>query len=655
MWQRRFASRPDVLGLPIVINDRVFTIAGVGPSRFAGTEPLAPDVWVTTAMQATAVPGAALLNDRSTPWLLVVGRLAGGVSLDAATAGLTVTARRLALAFPSPTRPSAITVARGTFFTIDPQLWPIIVLVLSIVALVLAIACANVANLVLARATMRQRELAIRLAIGASRWRVLRGLMVETLLLSLGGGAAGLLLTTWVLSALYPIGLSLLPFEWGSVVLDLSPDLRVFGYTFAIAAVAGVLLAMVPGLQSSSPQISSALHDDATLFGTRVKRSTLRHALVIVQVATCLALLTGAGLLARGLQRARALDLGFSVNDVVFTEYDLRRRGYSPRLADDYNRSLADAIRPAVPAGSVALTSHVPLHGGIVRAAIRPEGRTESVTCVRTNVSASYFSVLGMSMTTGRPFSDAESAVGAPVAIVSDGLAARFWPGADPLGRRLTIEGVPVPLTVVGTVRDSANGSLWREKEMAIYLPAGLADPRALHVIVRTNGDPAALAGELRDRARRLDARVTFRATPLAKLLELWILPSRVAAIAAAVLGFLALALASIGLYGVLGYTVAHRTRELGIRIALGATRGDVVRLILRDGARLVFGGAGGGLLGALVIGRLLRQFLFDIGAFDPVAFLLVPLLLCAVSLVACYVPARRAARIEPLEALRSD
>jgi predicted permease len=577
------------------------------------------------------------------------------VSPEAAESGLTVTARRLALAFPSPTRPTAVTVTRGTFFTIDPPLWPIIGLVFSIVALVLAIACANVANLVLARATMRQRELAIRLAIGASRWRVLRGLMVETLLLSLGGGAAGLLLTTWVLSALYPIGVSLLPFEWGSVVLDLSPDLRVFGYTFAIAAVAGVLLALVPGLQFSSGRISSALHNDAALVGTRVKRSTLRHGLVVVQVATCLALLTGAGLLARGLQRARALDLGFSVNGVVFTEYDLRRRGYSPGVADEYNRSLVDAARPAVPPGSVALTSHVPLHGGIVRAAIRPEGRTESVTCIQTNVSGSYFSVLGMPLTAGRPFSDAESDGGAPVAIVSNGLAARFWPGGDPLDRRLTIEGVPVPLTVIGTVRDAANGSLWREKEMAIYLPAGLADPRTLHVIARTSGDPAALTGELRDRARRLDARVTFRATTLEQLLELWILPSRVAAVAAAVLGVLALALASIGLYGMLGYTVAHRTRELGIRIALGATRGDVVRLILRDGARLVLGGAAVGLLGALAIGRLLRQFIFDIGAFDPVAFLLVPLLLCAVSLVACYVPARRASRIEPLDALRSD
>jgi len=654
MWQRRFGSRADVLGSRILVNDRDFTVVGVGPSRFAGTEPLSPDVWVTTAMQSTAVPGPTLLSDRSTPWLLVVGRL-GAASPDAAAAGLTVVARRLALAFPSTTRPSAVTLAPGTFFTIDPPLWPFIFLVLSLVALVLAIACANVANLVLARATSRQRELAIRLAIGASRMRLFRGLLVEMLLLSVSGGAAGLLLAAWALSALYPIGLSLIPFEWGSVVVDLSPDLRVFTYTFAIAVGAGILLALFAGLQSSSPRISPGLHNDSTLVGTRLKRSTVRHALVVAQVAACLALLIGAGLLARGLQRARALDLGFTTNGVVFTEYDLRRRGYSPRAADDYNRSLAEAVLPAAQGSSVALTSHVPLHGGITRAAVQPEGRTDSAICIQTNVSASYFSVLGIPLTRGRTFSETESDTGSPVAIVSDGLAARFWPGAEPLGRRLTIKGVPVPLTVIGTARDASEGSLWREKEMAIYLPAGAADPRTLQVVARTAGNAGTLAGKLRDRARRLDARVTFRATPLEKLLELWILPSRVAAVAAGVLGLLALVLAMVGLYGMLGYTVAQRTREIGVRMALGATARDVVRLILADGARLVLGGAAAGMLGAVVVGRLLRQFVFDVGAFDPAAFVLVPLLLCAVSLVACYVPARRATQIAPLEALRNE
>jgi predicted permease len=652
LWQRRFAANPQVVGSAIAINDRIFTIAGVGPSRFAGTEPLAPDVWVAAAMQTAIIPGSALLPDRSKAWLLVVGRLNTGVSRDAAEAALTVTARRLALAFPSASRPAAVTVVRGTFFTVDPELWPIILLVLAVVGMVLAIACANVANLVLARATVRQRELAIRLAIGASRWRIVRQLITETLLLSVLGGAAGLLLTMWVLAALYPIGLSLLPFEWGSVVLDLSPDLRVFAYTFAIAAIAGILLGLVPGLQSSSPRISAALHDDAGLLGTRMKRSRLRHALVVMQVAMCLSLLMGAGLLARGLQRARALDLGFDVHGVVFTEYDLRRAGYSAAAALDYNRSLLQAAEPGAIA---AVTSHVPLHGGVVRAAIHPDGQGENVMCTLTKASPPYFRVLGIPVTAGRPFSDRESDSGAPFAVISDGLAARFWHGVDPLGRKLIVEGLAIPLTVVGVVRDTSSASLWREKEMAVYIPAGVGDPRDLHVVARTAGDPAALAAALRGRARSLDSRMTFRATNLDQLLRLWILPSRVAAIAAAVLGLLALALASVGLYGVLGYTVAHRTREIGIRVALGATRQDILRLILGDGGRLIGAGTAAGMIGAFAVARLLRGFLFDLGALDPLTFVLVPLLLCAVSLVACYVPARRASGTAPLAALRSE
>ncbi len=536
---------------------------------------------------------------------------------------------------------------------IDPEVWPIIILVLATVAMVLAIAGANVANLVLARATVRQRELAIRLAIGASRWRVVRQLVTETLILSLAGGAAGLLVTTWLLSALYPLGVSWLPFEWGRVVLDLSPDLRVFGYTFAIAAVAGILLGLVPALQASSPRTSAALHDDATLVGTRLKRSRLRQALVAAQVAMCLALLTGAGLLARGLQRARALDLGFEVGGVVFSDYDLRRHGYTAGAAADYNRALAEAIRPS--ATSVALTSHVPPHGGVVRATVHADGQRDSATCTRTHVSPSYFRVLGIAVTGGRAFSDVESEAGSPVGVISAGLAARFWPGLDPVGRRLDVNGIPVPITIVGVVRDTSNASLWREKEMSLYLPAGLADPRDLHVLARSAGGGAPMANALRARARLLDPRITFRATSLDELLELWILPSRVAAVAAVVLGLIALALASLGLYGVLGYTVAHRTREIGLRIALGASGRDVMRLILGDGARLIAAGGAVGIVGAFLVGRLLRRFLFDLAALDPVAFVAVPLFLCAVSLAACYLPARRASRIAPLDALRNE
>jgi predicted permease len=653
LWRRRFASDHGIVGSTIVINHRPFTIVGVGPSRFSGTEPLSPDVWVTPSVQPTVLPPGDLLNDRSAAWLLVVGRLKLNVSHSTAASALSTTARQIAAAFPGRDRPSAVTVVPGTFFTLDPGIWPVIILVLSIVGLVLAIACANVGNLVLARTTSRQREIAVRLAIGATRWRVVRHLMAESTIVGLAGGALGLLLATWTLELLYPVGLSFVPTEWGAVVLDLSPDLRVFTYTLCLALAAGVLLGLAPALQSSSPRIAASLHDDGAMIGLRLRPGRLRSALVVLQVGVCVILLVGAGLLTRGLQHVQSLHVGFRTADVLFTEYDLRRQGYTVERAREFNRRLAETAIPAA-RGPAALTSHIPLHGGVRRTAVRPEGHAEQVTCTTTSVSRTYFETLDIPITSGRTFSDAEDQDGSPVVIISEGLAARFWPGVNPIGRKLDVTSMSVPLTVVAIVRDTTSATIWRDKEMSLYVPQGLADQRDLHVIVRTAGDTGALASLLRQQASAIDPGVHFTATPLESLLRLWILPSRVAAVAAAILGLLALALASLGLYAVMAYDVTHRTREIGVRLALGAAGRDVVRVILVDGVRLVAVGVALGLGGAAILGRLLRQFLFEVSAVDPLTFMLIPALLIVVAVAACYVPARRASRIAPLDALRS-
>ncbi len=653
LWRTRFASDPAIVGRSMVINHRRFTIVGVGPSRFSGTEPLLPDVWVMTSAQRIVLPPDDLLNNRSSQWLLVVGRLKANASRSAAATALSATARHLATEYPGRERPSAVAVVPGTFFSLDPGIWPVIILVLSIVGLVLAIACANVSNLVLARTTGRQREIAVRLAIGATRWRVVRHLMTESTVLSLAGGALGLLLATWVLELLYPLGLSYVPAEWGAVVLDLSPDLRVFAYTLCLALVAGLLLGLAPALQSSSPRIAASLHDDGAMIGLRLRPGRLRNALVVLQVAVCVILLVGAGLLARGLQHVQALDVGFRTSDVLFTEYDLRRQGYTVERAREFNHTLTVAAASAA-GGPVALTSHVPLHGGVRRVAAWPEGHAEQVTCTTTSVSSTYFETLGIPITRGRTFSDVEDRGGAPIVIISEALAARFWPGVDPIGLELDVTSIAVPLTVVGVVRDTSNATIWRDKEMSLYLPHGLADQRDLHMIARTSGDTSALARLLKQQASAIDSGVHFTATPLDSLLRLWILPSRVAAVAAAILGLVALALASLGLYAVMAYDVTHRTREIGVRLALGAAGRDVVRLILADGVRLVAVGLLIGIGGAALLGRLLRQFLFDVSAVDPLTFVLIPAVLIVVASGACYLPARRASRIAPLDAIRS-
>jgi predicted permease len=654
LWRRYFGSDPAVIGASLVINDRTFTVIGVGPERFGGTEPLAPDVWVPIGTQSTVAPGADLLNDRGAPWLLVAGRLKPGVSRDAAGAPLNVVAQRLAADHPAPGRPVAVEVAAGAFFPVDPALRPLILLVLCIVGLVLAIAAANVANLILARTTSRQRELAVRLAMGATRWRLVRQLVTESLAIGLLGGAAGLLLSVWTLRFLYPIGLSLLPFAWGAVVLDLSPDVRVFAYTVAIALGAGILLGLAPALQASTPHLAGALHDDGAMIGGRMRRSRLRQALVIVQIAVSLVLLVGAGLLARGLYRARSLDLGFDTAGVVFTRYDLRRHGYTAERAAGLNALLVDTAAAARGVTAVALTSHVPLDGGVKRTTVSLEGSGARVECTTTTVTASYFDAMKIPVIAGRAFADDESRQGAPVAMISEGLAARFWPGVDPIGRQLAADGLQVPLTILGVVRDASH-ALWRDKAMSLYLPLGPAsDPRDVHLLVRTSEDPAPLVMALRQRVRALDRGLTFTATPLDSLLALWILPSRIAAIAAAVLGCLALVLASVGLYGVMAYTVSDRTREIGIRMALGARAADVRRLVLAEGGRLIAIGIAAGLAGAVVLGRMLRRFVFDVSALDPLTFVVIPVCLCAVALGACYFPARRASRVEPLVAMRT-
>jgi predicted permease len=494
----------------------------------------------------------------------------------------------------------------------------------------------------------------VRLAIGATRWHIVRQLVTETVLLGVGGGAAGLLISMWTLRFLYPIALSLVPSEWGRVVLDLSPDLRVLAYTTGIAMAAGMALGIVPAWQATTVHVAGALHDEGAILGLRVTRSRMRQSLVVLQIAVCMVLLVAAALLARGLVRARALDLGFDTNGVIFTEYDLGRHGYTPARAAEYSRSLLEFAAGLPGVTSAALTSHVPLHGGVVRTATRPEGQDARVTVTSTTVSPDYFRTLGIPVTSGRIFSSDEFNQGVPVAVISDALAARFWPDRNAVGRTIQAADSPAPLTIVGVVHDTSSTSLWRDKEMALYRTMGVTDASRVHLVLRTGDDGRTVSAALRQRARALDARVRFVATPLGQLLQLWILPSRVAAAAAAVLGAVALLLASIGIYGVLAYTVRHRTREIGIRMALGASGPDVTRMILSDGGRLIAVGLSVGFVGAVAAGRVLGRFVFDVSPLDAVTFTLVPLFLSVVAFAACYLPARRASRIEPLAALRS-
>jgi predicted permease len=663
MWERRYSGATDVVGRPVNVNGRPFTIVGVGPRQFVGTEPLAPDVWVPLSAQPI-LRGRDALNDRNEAWLLVLGRLGAGGSRGSAEQEVSVVAARLSASFPAPDRPVRATIAPGTFFPLERELTPVVVLVMATIGLVLIIACANIANLSLARAAAMRRQVAVRLALGAGRWRIVRYQITESVIVALLGGSAALLLSAWTLRLLYPIGMPLLPESWASVVLDLTPDVRVFLYTLLLSLVAAVSFGLVPALQTSSPQISSALREDGTVLGTRVARSAIRDGLVVLQIAVCLMLLAAAALTARSVQRTRALDLGFRTSGVVYTRADLRRYGYTPAAVADFYRRLNDRVRALPDVTAVAWTTHVPLTGGVRRAPVRPEGHDSDTVTNYTEVSAGYFEALGVPILEGRAFTAEESKGGAPVAIISDALARRFWPNtqgssegrARVLGRRITTPRAPYPLTIVGVAKDAANTSLWRDKEVSIYVPADTTKGTVpLELLVRTSGDVNVLAAQLREAARASDPGIFVEVRPLSEIHRFWAVPARAAAIAAAVLGALALIMSAIGIYGVITNSVSQRTREIGIRIALGAGARDVVRLVMIGGAKLITLGIVFGLAGALATTRFLKALLDIIDPLDPLAFAAATTFLAAVAFAACYRPVRRAARVDPMVALRES
>ena len=653
LWRSRLNGDPHAIGATLTLNGTPFTIVGVAEPRFAGTEPLVADVWVPISALNIAVSDAPPYERQASDAFLVIGRLARGVTRARAADELTVIARRLAASYPGVNRPVAVNVVRGAFFYLDPGLKPIVAVVMAVVGLVLLIACANVANLMLARATARQREIAVRLAIGAGRARIVRQLIAESLVLSMTAGIAALLIAGWALRALYVIGVGLAPFPW-AMALDLAPDIRVFGYTLGLATAGGALLALAPSLQASSPHIVRALHGQANALAGRLRASTLRHALVVIQIAASVVLLVGAGLLLRGLLSAEALDLGFTNRGAVYAEYNLRAAGYSAARAAAFNAAIVEAARQIAGTTAAGVTSHVPLHGGVRRAMVRfgMGDRTAAVTVA--SVSPEYFDVLRIAFVAGRNFSG-DDLRGSSAIVISEGLARRFWPGDTALGKTLTAANWPLPRTIVGVVRDASAAAIWRDKEMAVYLPAQPSDAMDVQLIVRTNADESIVARELTAHAARIDADLRFQASPVSELLRLWMLPSRVAAAGAAILAIVALLLASIGLYGVLTFSVGQRVRELGIRMALGANPRAVVAMILHDAWRLVWRGVSIGGACALAAAPLLGRMLFGVRPVDPLTLVGVAMVLAAVALAAAYVPARRAARLDPLVVLRVE
>lgn len=690
-WQRRFESDPAIVGKTINLQGQPFTVVGVTAREFIGTTPDVPSFWVPLMMRDRLIQAGGWghktwLTDRNGAVFTLLGRLRPGVSRQQAEIEMQLISSRLAQNYPAGERITKVKLeSAGTFVTLDEDVVPLVIPLLIGFGLVLLIACANVANLLLARAAGRQREIGVRLAMGASRGRIVRQLVTESVLLSMAGAAVGLLLAVWTLSGLYPVVLSSVPLPEGLAAgfsLNLAPDWRVFSFAFLLAALAGIGAGLAPALQVSKPDLSRALKEEGSTLGQHLSQSRLRSALVVAQIAVCLALLVAAGLLFRNLQRIKTVDTGMNTTNVFAVAAGLTaslpaaiggaqvETRNAPREAD-LRRQLAERLRAMPGVVTVSQALQQPLSGGMGNTSVTLPGHAADFPLeARFNlVSPEYFEALSIPISRGRPFTAGEVNTNSAVVVISEATARRYWPGADPLGKQLGIaaggdqSANDVPdktkayreYEVIGVARDARSRWVWDKDETFLYVPLPPASLSGQYLIVRTTADPANVMNAVRGAAATIDPLLRVSVRRIEETIAFQLAPFRAIAWLSGVLGLLAMLLASIGLYGVMSFVVTQRTREIGIRVAVGAEPADVVQMFLLQGLKLTAMGVVCGLIGGALIARLLAAVLIDISTLDPLTFAGGSVFLTVIALLAILIPARRATKVDPLAALRYE
>ncbi|HTH50063.1 MAG TPA: ABC transporter permease [Candidatus Limnocylindria bacterium] len=664
LWQRSFGADPQVIGRSVTVNGHSFTVIGVAPREFTGTtRSTVPDLYVPITMfgqlNADRPGGEHPLSTRYFTWHNVMGRLKDGVSLEQAQVAMQLLTDQYNQHRPpnTPDKIALLSGAQGFTQGLRDSRLPMNLL-LGTAALVLLIACANLANLQLARATGRAREFAIRLALGAGRRRVMRGLLAESVLLAMGGGLLGMLVAVWlgdVLGRFNPAGSRV---EVGGAL-----DLRVLLFAFGASVFTGILFGLAPALRASRPELVPELKGGGGTTEARAGRWNLRSLLVVFQIALSLLVLVSAGLCVRSLKKLQQLDPGFEPSRVVLMSFDLGLNNFSQPQAKAFYDRLLERVRtlPGVEAASLGFTT--PLSGSspgmsVERVDDYQAGPREHPVGDFNIVAGDYFRALGLPMLRGRDFNAADTASGPPVVIVNEAFARRYWPGQDALGKRIFQHGANggTATEVVGVVGTTRSRRLTDAARPAFYFPFTQKPDLALTLAVRTGLEPTGTIAQLRALVKSLDGNIpVFSVRTLAEQKDGSLSLQRMAATLLGGFGVLALLLAGLGIYGVLAYSVSRRTREIGVRMALGAQVADVLELVLRQGIGLAGVGMGIGLAAAFGVTRLLRGFLYEVQPLDPVTFGSVAVLLAAVALFACWLPARRAARVDPMVALRAE
>ena len=657
VWLTSFAGDPAIVGQSIILNRQQFIVAGVAPEGFAGIDFLRAQYFAPITAQSALIPGGDFASNADLSWLILVGRRDAVATLEQVRAELDVIGARIDQADPG--RRTTVIAERATPLLADfrSAVLGASAVVMAGFGLVLLIACANVANLLLARSATRGREIALRLSLGATRLRLIQQFLTESVLLSLVGGALGSLLAVWSFQGLLAFVLSSLPAELPEMQIDPRPDLTVLAFAIALTTVTGIVFGLVPALHASSPDQYTALKHDASGTGRR-GAGWSRNALVGVQVAVCLVLTVGASLLLRGLYAAQTVEPGFAYRDVAVVSMPLRSSGYDEPRAMAFNRELKQRLAALPGVTAVAQTAKTPLSAGSREFELSRTGEGDFQRFHFNNVSPGHFALLDLPLVRGRDFTEADLVDTSRALIVSAATARRFWPGEEPLGKLMDLEiGNNQLLTfeVVGVTGDAQVQTIGVIDDNLAYLPASPRSQLGVQLLVRSDAPFAAVAEGIRGVVDSLDSTLSATVTPLEDNLDIWRTFSSLASTLASGLGALALVLAGIGVYGQVSYAVNLRLREIGIRVALGASARQVFRLVVARNARPVVFGLAVGAVGCLVVGKSLSSFLFGVSAFDPLAIVGAAAFVLGAAFVAILLPTRRALGVDPTVTLRYE
>jgi predicted permease len=667
LWRKRFKSDPGAIGQTLKLNNNDYTIIGVAPAGYSsmlldwGKQ---PDVWLPMMMQPQALPTGGnmdLLNSRDAPWLMAIGRLRDEVEFAQAEADIKTLATQIEAAWPQHNagRKGVLLPANQARF------WPeyrrditrLLTMLGTLAALTLLVACFNVANLLLARAAGRRKEVSVRLALGAGRWRLARQWLTESLLLAMIGAGAGLLAASWLMNVLTSFKL---PFKI-PLAIELRLDPRALLFTLLTAVATSLIFGLAPAWRAARFDLIDSLKEGGE-FGGSLNRFGLGNLLVVTQVSLSLALLAGAGLLSRSLWNLRDINPGFNSERALLAGISLDPREFTTEQGLSVYQRLLERARALPGVEAASLTKNVPISMGrmklppVAAEGSEPQREQDWLNADPDYISPGYFRTLGVGLLRGRDFDARDHVKAEPVVIINQTLANKLWPNQEAVGRRMKFAGQSGAVTVIGIAPDMKYRALTEPPTHYYYLPLFQRYMGSMTLQVRTVGEPLSMAAAVRAAVRETDPRALINEiSTINGQIEIALSQPRMTATFSGLLAMLALALAAIGLSGVISYSVSRRTREIGVRMALGARPQDVLRLVVRQGMTLALAGIALGLVASVALTRLMKSLLFGVSATDPLTFAAVAASLMAVALLACWIPARRAAKVDPMIALRTE